>query len=151
MCGRFALTATPQDVKALFGYADTPNFPPRETIAPTEPIGVVVDAGGGARRFALMRWGFLPAWVKDPAEFPLFYNARGETLAEKPAFRSAIRRRRCLVPATGFYEWRRTGEGRAMKREPFFVTRADACRWPWRASGRRGSTPAAARSTPSPS
>ena len=59
----------------------------------------------------LMRWGFIPAWVKDPADFPLLYNARGETLADKPAFRAAVRRRRCLVPADGFHEWRRTGEG----------------------------------------
>jgi putative SOS response-associated peptidase YedK len=124
MCGRFALTATPQDVRALFGYEDTPNFPPREAIKPTEPVAVVVKRGG-ARRFVLMRWGFIPAWVKDPAEFPLLYNARGETLADKPAFRAAARRRRCLVPADGFHEWRRTGEGRAMTREPFFVSRSD--------------------------
>ncbi len=124
MCGRFALTATPQDVRALFGYGDTPNFPPRDAIRPTEPIGVVLSAGG-ARRFMLMRWGFIPTWVKDPADFPLLYNARGETLADKPAFRAAVRRRRCLVPADGFHEWRRTGEGRAVRREPFFVSRAD--------------------------
>ncbi len=124
MCGRFALTATPRDVRALFGYEDAPNFPPREAIKPTEPVAVVVKRGG-ARRFELMRWGFIPAWVKDPAEFPLLYNARGETLADKPAFRAAARRRRCLIPADGFYEWRRTGEGRAMTREPFFVSRAD--------------------------
>ncbi|MHB2166039.1 SOS response-associated peptidase [Alsobacter sp. R-9] len=124
MCGRFALTATPQDVKALFGYVERPNFPPREAIAPTEPIGVVLEQGG-VRRFALMRWGFLPGWVKDPGDFPLLFNARAETLAEKAAFRAAARRRRCLVPASGFFEWRRSGEGRAMTREPFFVSRSD--------------------------
>lgn len=124
MCGRYALSATPQDVRALFGYPETPEFPPRDPIRPTEPVAVVV-LRGGERHFMLMRWGFIPDWVKDPATFPLLFNARGETLADKPAFRAAVRRRRCLIPADGFYEWRRTGEGRGMTREPFFVAPAD--------------------------
>ena len=124
MCGRFALTTTPRDVRALFGYPETPDFPPRDSIRPTEPVAVVVRRGG-ERRFMLMRWGFIPDWVKDPATFPLLFNARGETLTEKAAFRAAVRRRRCLVPADGFYEWRRSGEGRGATREPFLVTRSD--------------------------
>jgi putative SOS response-associated peptidase YedK len=124
MCGRFALTSTPQQVRALFDYVEEPNFPPREQIAPTEPIGVVVRQGG-ERHFALMRWGFLPEWVKDAADFPLLFNARAETAPEKPAFRNAIRRRRCLVPADSFVEWRREGEGRAVRRDPFIASRAD--------------------------
>lgn len=120
MCGRFALTATPRQVRELFGYEEQPNFPPRTNVSPTEPIGVIVERGG-VRHFELMRWGFIPSWVKDPGKFPLLINARGETLADKPAFRNAVRRRRCIVPADGFYEWRR--EGRV--KQPWLVTRKD--------------------------
>ncbi|MCB1490446.1 MAG: SOS response-associated peptidase [Rhodobiaceae bacterium] len=109
MCGRFSLTATPDEVRALFGYLDQPNFPPRYNIAPTQPVGIVREDGTG-RRFALVRWGLIPPWVKDPREFTLLINARSETVTEKASFRNAIRRRRCLVPASGFYEWRRTGK-----------------------------------------
>ncbi|MEJ1937921.1 SOS response-associated peptidase, partial [Nostoc sp. NIES-2111] len=115
---------TPQVLQALFGYEDEHAFPPRETISPTEPIGIVADVDG-RRRFMLVRWGFLPSWVKDPGDFPLLFNARAETAADKPAFRNAIRRRRCLVPADGFFEWRRSGTGRNAVREPFLVRRRD--------------------------
>ncbi|MER2604594.1 MAG: SOS response-associated peptidase [Siculibacillus sp.] len=108
MCGRFALTASPEEVARLFGYLDRPNFPPREDIRPTEPIGVVVRAEG-ARRFRLVRWGFVPAWAKDPAALSLMINARAETALEKPSFRAAARHGRCLVPATAWIEWRRDG------------------------------------------
>jgi putative SOS response-associated peptidase YedK len=124
MCGRFSLSATPQDVRALFAYEDQPNFPPRTNVAPTEPIGVVVEERG-RRRFVLMRWGFVPAWCKDPATFPLLVNARGESVAEKPAFRNAVRRRRCIVPADGFYEWRREGQGRSAHKQPYLIKRRD--------------------------
>lgn len=108
MCGRFALQASPEQVKAIFSYEETPNFPPRLNIAPTEPIAIIVKEGG-ARHFRLMRWGFLPAWVKDPKDFPLLINARSETLHDKPAFRNAVKHRRALVPADAFYEWKREG------------------------------------------
>jgi putative SOS response-associated peptidase YedK len=124
MCGRFALTSTPRQVRALFGYVEPAEFPPRESIAPTEPIGVVLRQGG-TRHFVLMRWGFLPEWVKDAGDFPLLFNARAESAGEKPAFRNAIRRRRCLVPADAFMEWRRQGTGRQAVREPFLASRAD--------------------------
>lgn len=120
MCGRFALQASPDQVKALFAYEETPNFPPRLNIAPTEPIALVVNEGG-ARHFRLMRWGFLPAWVKDPKDFPLIINARAETLTEKPAFRTAIKHRRALVPADAFYEWKREGQTKT----PYRIARAD--------------------------
>jgi putative SOS response-associated peptidase YedK len=110
------LTASPEEVRRLFAYDDLPNFPPRDDIRPTEPIGVVVVAEG-ARRFRLVRWGFWPAWVKDPREFTLLINARAETAADKPSFRAAMRHGRCLVPATGFVEWRRDGR----MRTPFHV------------------------------
>jgi putative SOS response-associated peptidase YedK len=116
MCGRFAITAKPEDLRNLFGYVDQPNFPPRFNIAPTQPVPVVtIDQG--QRRFVLMRWGFIPGWVKDPKEFPLVFNIRSETAREKASFRAAFIRRRALMPADGFYEWKR--EGRIST--PFFV------------------------------
>jgi putative SOS response-associated peptidase YedK len=105
MCGRYLITSAPEAIRALFGYAEEPDFPPRYNIAPTQPVPIV-RLDNGARSFALMRWGLIPAWVKDPRGFSLLINSRGETLNEKPAFRNAMRRRRCLFPADGFYEWK---------------------------------------------
>ena len=115
MCGRFAITSPPEAVRAFFGYAEKPNFPPRYNIAPTQPIPIVHAQRGAngviARHFRLARWGFLPGFVKDPQKFPLLINARAEGIAEKPSFRAAIRRRRCLVPADAWYEWRKNLAG----------------------------------------
>ena len=123
MCGRYVITSTPEAIRALFGYGERPNFPPRYNVAPTQPIPVVrlVD---GKRAFALMRWGLLPSWVKDPKTFPLLINARGESVLEKPAFRNAMRRRRCLIPTDGFYEWQGTGKAGGRPggpKRPYFV------------------------------
>jgi putative SOS response-associated peptidase YedK len=104
----------------MFGYAEQPNFPPRHNIAPTQPIPVVMIENG-ARHFRLMRWGLLPAWVKDPRKFTLLINARAETVQDKPAFRNAVKRRRCLIPADGYYEWH-TADGR---KRPFFIHRSE--------------------------
>ncbi|WP_420411848.1 SOS response-associated peptidase [Roseibium sp.] len=120
MCGRYSLTATPEDVRALFGYIDHPNFPARYNIAPTQPIATVLQSHG-KRRFQLIRWGLIPSWVKDPASFTLLINARSETAAAKPSFRTAMKHHRCLIPASGFYEWRRTPEGK----QPFYIKPAD--------------------------
>ncbi len=120
MCGRYTLTMTPEEMKRLFRYPETPNFPPRYNIAPTQPIAVVV-ADHGERHFRLVRWGLIPSWVKDPASFSLLINARSETAADKPAFRAAMRHRRCLVPASGFYEWRRDGR----EKQAFFLRPRD--------------------------
>ena len=117
MCGRYVLTATPEELQALFGYLDGESFPPRYNIAPTQPIAIV-RMSHGARRFALVRWGLVPGWVKDPKAFALLINARAEGLADKPAFRGAFQYRRCLVPASGFYEWR-TGPDR--RKYPFLI------------------------------
>lgn len=116
MCGRYAVTSAPEAIRALFGYPEQPNFPPRYNVAPTQPIAIVrlLD---GKRQFALVRWGLLPSWVKDPKNFSLVINARGESLTDKPAFSAAVKRRRCLVPADGFYEWK-TSKGR---NQPYFV------------------------------
>lgn len=108
MCSRFAITSTPEALRMLLGYEDNPNFPPRYNIAPTQPVPVVAIIEG-RRRFVLMRWGFMPGWVKDPKEFPLIFNIRSETAREKPSFRAAFLRRRALMPADAFYEWHRDG------------------------------------------
>jgi putative SOS response-associated peptidase YedK len=97
-------------LRAFFGYVEQPDFPPRYNIAPTQPIPIVTASphcSGRRRHFILMRWGFLPAFVKDPKSFSLLINARAETLAQRPSFRAAVRRRRCLVIADAFYAWRR--------------------------------------------
>lgn len=117
MCGRYAITSAPEALRALFGYAEQPNFPARYNIAPTQPIAVV-RLVEGKREFALVRWGFLPSWVKDPNAFTLIINARGESVCDKPAFRAAMKRRRCLIPADGFYEWRASGRG---PKQPFYI------------------------------
>jgi putative SOS response-associated peptidase YedK len=115
MCARYVITSPAAAVRALFAYDELPNFPPRYNVAPTQPIPIVrlLD---GKRSYALVRWGFLPAWVKDPRSFSLLINARGESVLHKPAFRNAMRRRRCLIPADGFYEW---SDG--TPRRPYFV------------------------------
>ena len=120
MCGRYASTLPPEAMRALFRYLEQPNFPARYNIAPTQPIAIVRMAEG-KRHFALVRWGLIPAWVKDPRAFSLLINARAESVNEKPAFRNAMKYRRCLVPADGFYEWKREGE----KKRPYFVRRRD--------------------------
>jgi putative SOS response-associated peptidase YedK len=118
MCGRYVIISTPEAIRALFGYGEQPNFPPRYNVAPTQPIPVVrlLD---GKRSFTLMRWGLIPSWVKDPRTFPLLINARGESVLEKPAFRNAMRRRRCLIPTDGFYEWQ--ARDTAGPKRPYFV------------------------------
>lgn len=119
MCGRFALTAKPSEVEEVFGLADSGEFPPRFNIAPTQPIMMVETAptrpsGSNLpqRQAVLVRWGFIPAWAKKTEDVSLMINARSESAATKPSFRTAMRHRRTLVPASGFYEWRKLGNGR---------------------------------------
>jgi putative SOS response-associated peptidase YedK len=116
MCGRYTLTSSPEALRALLRYAEQPNFPARYNIAPTQPIAIV-RLVEGKRHFALVRWGLLPSWVKDPKTFTLLINARGETVCDKPAYRAAMKRRRCLIPADGFYEWQKAGD----RKRPFYV------------------------------
>jgi putative SOS response-associated peptidase YedK len=128
MCGRYAITLPPEAVRAYFAYRETPNFPPRYNIAPTQPIPVVIAeprSAGGVRHFQLMRWGFLPGFVKDPKGFPLIINARAETMADRPSYRAALQRRRCLVIADGFYEWRKgsASGGRGEVSRPYLIRR----------------------------
>ena len=110
------MTSSPEAIRALFRYDDRPNFPARYNIAPTQPIAIV-RIENGKRRFALVRWGLLPSWVKDPKAFALLINARGESVLDKPAFKNAMRYRRCLIPADGFYEWKRDGA----RKQPYYA------------------------------
>jgi len=124
MCGRFAITLPDDAMAHLFDAVpgnDLPD-PERYNICPTTSITVVVSEFG-TRRLRAMRWGFLPHWYKTPTDGPLLINARAATLATKPAFRSACRARRCLIPADGFFEWTKTEDG---KRLPWYITRNDA-------------------------
>ena len=134
MCGRFAITLPPEAVRAFFRYVEQPNFPPRYNVAPTQPVPVVRlerDPDGEKRRhLVLARWAFTPGFVKDPKDFPLVINARSETVLEKPSFRAAMRRRRCVFVADAFYEWRRppAGEGGGRDKrpaQPFLIRRRD--------------------------
>ena len=108
MCGRYMVVTSPEAIRRLFGYPEQPNFPPRYNVAPTQPIAIV-RMSEGRRQFTLVRWGLIPPWVKDPRSFALLINARAESVNEKPAFANAMKRRRCLVPANGFYEWQSEG------------------------------------------
>lgn len=121
MCGRFTLTSPPHIVSEYLDVALFQNFPARYNIAPTQPIAIARIGERRAREFALVRWGFVPSWAKKDyfekvGAKPLI-NARGETVAEKPTFRGAFKRRRCLVPADGFYEWRTE----AGARQPYLI------------------------------
>lgn len=120
MCGRFYLKSPPAEVAELFDVDVRDNFPPRYNIAPTQPIAVILQNERRKRAYALVRWGFIPEWRKEPETRPLI-NARSETVAEKPTFRAAFKRRRCLIPAGGFFEWK--SEGR--EKQPYCIRRAD--------------------------
>ncbi len=117
MCSRYSLTSPHESVRRVFGYTNEAPFPPRYNIAPTQPAAIVRVSHAGRRELALVRWGLIPSWVKNPAEFSTLINARGESLAAKPSFRAAFRHKRCLVPADGFYEW----VGKAGAKRPHLI------------------------------
>lgn len=123
MCGRLTLTHPNEALAALFGAVAANDLPesPRFNICPTEAVPVVTSTAG-SRRLRPMRWGLVPSWYKTPTDGPLIINARSDTVAEKPAFREAIRQRRCLVLASGFYEWSAGEDG---ARLPWYITRKD--------------------------
>lgn len=122
MCGRFTLTASPDQLASLFELPQEPVVVPRYNIAPTQPVAVVrMSPQNASREWALTYWGLVPSWSKDPSMGARMINARSETVTEKPAFRAAFKRRRCLVPANGFYEWQKLGKGK----QPFYITTPD--------------------------
>jgi putative SOS response-associated peptidase YedK len=105
MCGRFTLTIDPAHLQEAFPWAVIPNdLNPRFNIAPTQPVAVIPNTGDNI--LSMYKWGLIPSWSKDPAIGERMINARAESLAEKPSFRNAYRRRRCLILTDGFYEWK---------------------------------------------
>src|SRR5512135_2412699 len=108
VCGRYTLKAPRDAIAEAFDLADVPPLLPRYNIAPVQPVPVVRrDPASGERGLALLQWGLIPSWADDPAIGDRLINARAETVAEKPAFRTPFKKRRCLVVADGFYEWKR--------------------------------------------
>lgn len=118
MCGRFTLHTSANVLAQLFDLPKTPMLVPRYNIAPTQPVAIVRSGRQpDLREWALVKWGLVPSWAKDPAIGVRMINARAETAAEKPSFRAAYKRRRCLVPADGFYEWQKIGS----RKQPHYI------------------------------
>lgn len=117
MCGRFALPHNPDVIALQFGVGMLSQFKARFNIAPSTDILIVKEDPGKGRTANLYRWGLIPGWAKDPGFGYKLANARGDTVAEKPSFRSAFKRWRCLVPASGFYEWKAVSG----KKQPFYI------------------------------
>jgi putative SOS response-associated peptidase YedK len=120
MCGLYSFRKSAEETRSLLRYLEELEFPPRTYVAPQSPIAIV-RLENNERHFALVRWGFIPSWVKEIKPGKPLINARSETLLEKPSFRNAVRRRRCLIPADGYYEWL----GVPGKKIPHFIHRPD--------------------------
>jgi putative SOS response-associated peptidase YedK len=124
MCGRYTLGHSVEDVIERFAVQQLSlDMPPRYNIAPTQPVAVITQ--NGTRVLDGYRWGLVPSWAKDINIGNRMINARAETLAEKPVFKSALLRRRCLIPADGFYEWKREGTGKGARKQPMRVHHKD--------------------------
>src|SRR3989339_689208 len=125
MCGRFTLRAPASVVAEQFSVFEVEPFTPRFNIAPTQSVAVVRarpdDSQQSQRELVWMRWGLIPSWAKDPSIGNRMINARAESVTEKPAYRAAFQRRRCLMVADGFYEWQTAGKAK----QPFFVRMLD--------------------------
>jgi putative SOS response-associated peptidase YedK len=126
MCGRYASSANPDDLASYFTVEEPPEevLPPSYNVAPTDPVYVVMERHD-KRQLRVVRWGLVPSWAKDPKVGARFINARRETVAEKPAFRAAYQRRRCLVPADGYYEWASTPGPAGPRKQPWFLVARD--------------------------
>jgi putative SOS response-associated peptidase YedK len=122
VCGRYELHSNPAAIALAFGLAHTPSVRPRYNVAPMQEVPIVRVAASGARELVAVRWGLVPRWAKDPAIGSKMINARGETVASKPSFRTAFRRHRCLIPANGFYEWMPAADGR---KQPVLIAMKD--------------------------
>lgn len=118
MCGRYVLSTRPEVLSAHFGLDEYCDYPPRWNIPPGTDIPVIRHSPQGKRVLELLRWGLVPHWAKDAGMGQRLINARAETVAEKPAFRDAFRRRRCLIPADGFYEWKAVDKGK----QPYYIS-----------------------------
>jgi putative SOS response-associated peptidase YedK len=118
MCGRYALQSPPTELITRFGLDECAEFGPRYNIPPGTDIPVIRQSPEGNRVLHLLRWGLVPHWSKDPGIGAKLYNARGESVADKPSFRDAFKRRRCLIPANGFFEW--AADGKIKK--PYYIS-----------------------------
>ncbi len=123
MCGRYELHTQPAALALAFGLPFPPQMRPRYNIAPMQDVPIVRRKSTGERELVEVRWGLVPRWAKDPAIGNRMINARSETLADKPSFRMALKRHRCLLPADGFYEWKRTASG---TKQPLHIGMKDA-------------------------
>ena len=121
MCGRFTLATSAETLASLFAGLELPPLKPRYNIAPTQMVSCIRAGNDGDVEYAELRWGLVPSWSKDLKMGARMINARGETVGEKPAFRSAFKRRRCLILADGFYEWKKE-DG---QKQPYYVTKTD--------------------------
>ncbi len=122
MCGRFTIAAEPEQLSDYFGVENTvPDFKPSYNITPSSAVPVICQTKGAERRLSMMRWGLIPHWTKEPSAKYKMINAKVERLGERQAYRGAYKHRRCLVPATGFYEWR-TENG---VKQPYFINLPD--------------------------
>jgi putative SOS response-associated peptidase YedK len=122
MCGRFTLRASTKAIVKAFHLSDAPDLKPRYNIAPTQQIASIrLDSATGTRQLSLLHWGLIPSWADDPSIGNRMINARAETVAVKPAFRSAFKKGRCLILADGFYEWKKTGK----TKQPFYIRLKD--------------------------
>jgi putative SOS response-associated peptidase YedK len=122
MCGRFTLRTNAAALVEHFGGELPFDVPLRYNIAPTQPVATVrISPDDGCRHWQMVRWGLIPSWAKEESIGNRMINARAETLTEKPAFRAAWRRRRCLIPADGYYEWQKTGKSK----QPFYIRLRD--------------------------
>src|SRR5215471_6705226 len=123
MCGRFVQRYSWHEVQDLYELPDGParNLQPHYNVAPTDPVEVVRSAAGGATELVSMRWGLVPWWRQKPLkQLPASFNARAETVANKPMLRDAFKRHRCVIPASGYYEWEKRPDGR----QPYFISAA---------------------------
>lgn len=127
MCGRY-VSATPAQQLAEEFHVDAikaDDLPAKYNVAPTDQIYAVAISREGLRQLGTFKWGLVPSWAKDPSIGNRMINARAETVSEKPAFRRLLERRRCILPADGFYEWQRLGSGKKQRKQPFFIRRRD--------------------------
>jgi putative SOS response-associated peptidase YedK len=122
MCGRYTLSSGGEELALLFDLSEIPFVSPRYNMAPTQEAAVVrVERPGEPRRLGMLRWGLIPYWAKEASIGNRMINARSESVAEKPAYRWSFRKQRCLIPADGFYEWKKEGKAK----QPYFIHRKD--------------------------
>ena len=144
MCGRFTQTHSGEAIAAAFGLARTPNPAPRYNIAPSQPVAAIAHpasdptaaattaaAPSSGREYRIFQWGLIPSWAKDPAIGHRMINARAETAAEKPSFRTAFKRRRCLIVADGFYEWQKPSPSALPRKDAAKPTKGNPKKQPY--------------------